>query len=298
MEGYFKGFNRQQGALDAIAKGWKTPFEDFNRQQVALDAIAKGWKTPFEDFNRQQVALDAIAKGWKTPFEDFNRQQVALDAIAKGWKTPFEDFNRQQVALDAIAKGWKTPFEDFNRQQGALDAIAKGWKTPFEDFNRQQVAIQKIMSSLENTFKVQSFDFSGSLLVMNDVIQDTRFDIETKEKSNLSQVEQELITWLYEQIEIAFSIINSLRNISNAIDTKKAIGHMIALIGFISAIITIVGSIQGNNTEIHIHNQYDNVIIKTETNGDKTDIYIEKKESPLELQSEDDDKWYTGGERT
>ena len=194
-----------------------------------------------------------------------------------------------------IAQAMRNPLDDWKRHQ---DAIAQATRNPLDDWKRQRDAIQKITSSLKSTLEVQSFDFSGSLLAMDNVIVDTCFDIETKEKSNPSEIEQELITWLYEQINVVYITINSLRNMCNTIDTKRAVGYTITMINLVSAIITIAGSLQEDNKEIHIHNHHEDVIIESETNGSGSDIYIEKKESPHKLLIENEDDWYSGGEMT
>lgn len=189
-------------------------------------------------------------------------------------------------------------FKGFNQHQVAIEAIAKGWKNSIEGFNRQQEAIQKIISSLGSTTKTQSLDLNASLLAMNDAIIGTYNDVESKESFNLSQDEQELITWSYEQIDFFSSIINSLRNMRNTLDTEWTFGHLLLLLGLIGNLLTIVSSIQGNEIEINIHNNYKDVIIESDTDGNKTDIYIEKKEDQHKLDSKNYNERYSGGEST
>ncbi|AUD13656.1 hypothetical protein CW734_08330 [Planococcus sp. MB-3u-03] len=99
-------------------------------------------------------------------------------------------------------QGWKSPIKEFNQHQRTIDAIVQGWKSPIKEFNQQQIELQKILSSIESKSKTQSFDFSESLLVVNNVLEDTRIDIETNVTSNPTEFEQELLTWTHEQIEI------------------------------------------------------------------------------------------------
>lgn len=70
---------------------------------------------------------------------------------------------------------------------------------------------------------------------------------------------------------------------------------MISLVG---SILTIISFLQGNATEIYIHNEYEDVKIEIESSGDKTDIYIKKKDSTTEEEQVNEDKWLSGGERT
>ncbi|PKG88405.1 hypothetical protein CXF91_10445, partial [Planococcus sp. Urea-3u-39] len=169
---------------------------------------------------------------------------------------------------------------------------------PIKEFNQQQIELQKILSSIESKSKTQSFDFSESLLVVNNVLEDTRIDIETNVTSNPTEFEQELLTWTHEQIEIFFELSNSLRNMCNAIDTKIAGAYIWDLLNKIATIIAIVNFLQANEQDIHIHNYHDDVIIESETDGNKTDIYIEKKEDQHKLKFENDNEKYSGGEST
>ena len=196
---------------------------------------------------------------------------------------------------EEMTQAMRNPLADWNRQR---EEMTQATRNPLADWNRQREAVQKITSSLKNTLELQTFNFSESLLAMDNVVVDTFFDIETIDKSNPSGIEQELITWLYEQINFVYNTISYLRNMCKTIETKSAIGHTITMINLVSAIITISGFLLKDNTEIHIHNHHEDVIIESETDGNKSDIYIEKKGAPNKLQIENQDDWYSGGERT
>ncbi|WP_427137342.1 hypothetical protein [Psychrobacillus psychrodurans] len=284
---------QQQKMVDRIAGG-NTILERLEQQQKMVDRIAGG-NTILERLEQQQKMVDRIAGG-NTILERLEQQQKMVDRIAGG-NTILERLEQQQKMVDRIAGG-NTILERLEQQQKMVDRIAGG-NTILERLEQQQKMVEKlIISPIIQTFKADTFQFSDGIAIVDNFFEQVHSDLESQEVDSSSQNNQELKEWLIEFLENSIELINILKKVCNTIDTKKAKTHLITLISLVGSILTIISFLQGNATEIYIHNEYEDVKIEIESSGDKTDIYIKKKDSTTEEEQVNEDKWLSGGERT
>ncbi|QDQ03041.1 hypothetical protein FOH38_22780 [Lysinibacillus fusiformis] len=225
-----------------------------------------------------------IRKAMESPMKQFQQQQ---SEIRKAMESPMKQFQQQQ---SEIRKAMESPMKQFQQQQSE---IRKAMESPMKQFQQQQSELSKIISaSFMKAYKVNSFSIEGGIAVLDNIIEDIQED--SNSATFLTQ-ESEILN---DFIESYLKLASQVKNGYNAITNNKALLQLTALIGLISSILTIVSFVQGDSVDIQIHNNFENIKIDTETERKKVDIYIEKKELPVEPNIGKEDNWLLGGERT
>ncbi|MEK4404015.1 hypothetical protein MKZ26_06150 [Sporosarcina sp. FSL K6-6792] len=207
-----------------------------------------------------------------------------------------EIFNRIIQQQKAMQMALESPMKQLQQQQKAMQMALE---SPMKQLQQQQKAIRNsISASFMNAYKVNSFSIDGGIAVLDNIVEDIQGDSNSATLS--TQYSLDLSEILNDFIESYWKLASLFKNGYNAITNNNALLQLTTLIGLIGSIITIVSTTQGNSVDvdIHIHNNFEEVKVKTEKYGKKVDIYIEKKELPLEPNSQDDDKWVSGGDRT
>lgn len=103
-------------------------------------------------------------------------------------------------------------------------------------------------------------------------------------------------------VEFATRLLQQLIGVYNTLDTNKAW----EVIGRIGIIIGIITPFIDNSPDIYINNDVEELEIKTNTENDRIDIYIDKKhdeninmiDEEYDSIQENTNKWFSGGERT
>ena len=181
------------------------------------------------------------------------------------------------------------------KQIAELQEQRLAWALPVPPSIGKQIAeLQYTTLNFRAKIMSDNMPIKESLATMDEVFSTIQQEIEN---SNL--VEEAFTIQGYVMNYLDYTI-KELQKIYNTLETKKARTILLDIMTIISFILSFKSSIIDSPPEVHIHNKYEDIKIDTEIDGERIDMYIEKKGSLNEEKREQEEgyKWLSGGERT
>ena len=295
-----KNIGYNQKVISQMGQGVTAGFaRQIAEQQRVISQMGQGVTAGFaRQIAEQQRVISQMGQGVTAGLaRQIAEQQGAISQMGQGVTAGFaRQIAEQQGAISQMGQGVTAGFaRQIAEQQRAISQIGQGVTAGLA----RQIAEQKgVISQFREKIIHYNVQFKESFNIMDELFSTIQEEFENSESAEETFEWQELsITYL----SYCMNMIRELQKIYNALDATKAKAIILDIMTVVSFIITLSSSFKDSPAEIHIHNEYENIKIDTESNGKRTDIYIEKKDSPVEGkqdQEQEEEEWLSGGERT
>ncbi|QNK86406.1 hypothetical protein H7992_14175 [Sporosarcina sp. resist] len=294
LEQHRKSMERVTGASSGVLG----QLEQHRKSMERVTGASSGVLGQLEQHRKSVERVTGASSGVLGQLEQHRKSVERVTGASSGVLGQLEQHRKSVERVTGASSGVLGQLEQHRksveRVTGASSGVLRQWEQHRKSM--EEFIITPILKSFNAG--TDSFQMSDGVAIVDNYLGHAQSDLESEKLCDSNLNNQDLIEWLSAFLENCINQTSRLQKVFNTIDTEKARVYFFGMLTIVSSVLTIISFLQGDTSEVHIHNYDEDVKIETESNGNRTDIYIEKNDSFIEEEQIKEEQWISGGDRT